>query len=122
MHRAKNQAGLTLIGLLIILSPFVLLGYVALLAAPTYIEAYSVGDVLNSLKKEYDLKEKPREEIYNIIRKRLEVNDIKSVQKEDIKIQKTANDVSVSVEYEARVPLFANVALALSFHKRAVIR
>ncbi|MGE3538931.1 MAG: DUF4845 domain-containing protein [Candidatus Tectimicrobiota bacterium] len=122
MHWAQHQRGVTLIGLLIILAPFVLLGYVLMCAAPAYIEAYSVGDALNSLKKEFDLKEKPTGEIYNLLRKRFEVNDIRSIQKEDVKIHKTPNDVSVSVDYETKVPLFGNVALALSFSKKAVIR
>ena len=122
MHRVKNQAGLTAIGLILILILVGLAVYIILRVAPTYIEALSVGDVVNSLKKELDLKEKPRDEIYNIIKKRLDVNDIKSVEKDDIKIQKTVNDVTVTIDYEARVPLFWNVALAFSFHKSAVMR
>jgi len=122
MHRAKNQAGLTAVGLILILIPVGLAVYIILKAAPAYIEAFSVGDVVNSLKKELDLKEKSREEIYTMIKKRLDVNNISSVDKDDIKIQKTVNDVTVTIDYEARVPLFWNVALALSFHKRAVMR
>ena len=122
MHKVKNQAGLTAIGLILILILVGLGVYIILRVAPVYIEALSVGDVVNSLKKELDLKEKPREEIYNMIKKRLDVNDIKSVEKDDITIQKTVNDVTVTIDYEARVPLFWNVALAFSFHKSAVMR
>ena len=122
MHRAKHQAGLTAVGIILTLIPVGLVVYIVMRAAPAYIEAFSVGDVVNSLKKELDLREKSREEIYSMIRKRFEVNNISSVDKDDVKIQKTANDVTVSVDYEARVPLFWNVALALSFHKRAVVR
>ena len=122
MHRAKNQAGLTAIGLILILIPVGLAVYIILKAAPAYIEAFSVGDVVNSLKKELDLKEKSREEIYTTIKKRLDVNNISSVDKDDIKIQKTVNDVTVTIDYETRVPLFWNVALAFSFNKRAVMR
>ena len=122
MHKVKNQAGLTAIGLILILILVGLGVYIILRVAPTYIEALSVGDVVNSLKKELDLKEKPRDEIYNMIKKRLDVNDIKSVEKDNIKIQKTVNDVTVTIDYEARVPLFWNVALAFSFHKSAVMR
>lgn len=122
MHRAKNQAGLTAIGLILILIPVGLAVYIIMRAAPAYIEALSVGDVVNSLKKEMDLKEKSRDEIYTMIKKRLDVNTISSVDKDDIKIQKTVNDVTVTIDYEARVPLFWNVALALSFHKRAIMR
>jgi hypothetical protein len=122
MHRVKNQAGVTAIGLILSLIPVGFAVYIILRVAPAYIEALSVGDVVNSLKKELDLKEKPREEIYNMIKKRLDVNDIKSVEKDDIKIQKTVNDVTVTIDYEARVPLFWNVALAFSFYKSAVMR
>jgi uncharacterized protein DUF4845 len=122
MHRAKHQAGLTAIGLILMLIPVGLAVYIVLKVAPVYIEAFSVGDVVNSLKKEFDLKEKSREEIYTMIKKRLDVNNISSVDKDDIKIQKTVNDVKVAIDYETRVPLFGNVALALSFHKSAVMR
>jgi hypothetical protein len=122
MHRAKHQAGLTAIGFILILIPVGLAVFIVMKVAPVYIEAWSVGDVVNSLKKELDLKEKSREEIYTMIKKRLDVNNISSVDKDDIKIQKTVNDVKVAIDYEANVPLFGNVALALSFHKSAVMR
>jgi hypothetical protein len=123
MHRVKNQTGLTAIGLILTLIPVGLAVYIILRVAPVYIEALSVGDVVNSLKKELDLKEKSREEISKMIQKRLyEINNVSRVDRDDIKIQKTVNDVTVTIDYEARVPLFGNVALALDFHKRAVIR
>jgi len=122
MYSAKNQAGLTFIGIVLILIPIGLLAYMIMKAIPAYIESYSVGDVVNSLKKEIDLRDKSKEEIYKMIQKRFEVNDIHSVGKDDIKIQKTPTEVSVTIDYEARVPLFSNAALALSFHKSAVVR
>ena len=122
MPRVKNQAGITAIGLILILIPIGLAVYIVLKVAPAYIEALSVGDVVNSLKKELDLKEKSREEIYTMIKKRLDVNNISSIDKDDIKIQKTVKDVTVTIDYEARVPLFWNAALAFSFHKSAVMR
>jgi len=122
MDRVKNQAGLTAIVLILILIPVGFGVYIILKVAPVYIEVLSVGDVVNSLKKELDLKEKSREEIYTIIKKRLDVKNISSVDKDDIKIQKTVNDVTVTIDYEARAPLFGNVALAFSFHKSAVMR
>ena len=122
MHSVKTQAGLTFFSSLLI---FILVGFILYLfmkTVPAYIEAYSVGDVVNSLKKEIDLKDKSKEDIYKMIQKRFEANDIHSVGKDDIKIQKTPSEVSVTVDYEARVPLFSNIELALSFHKSAVVR
>jgi hypothetical protein len=122
MHRTKNQAGLTAIGLILLLIPLGLAVYIVLKAVPAYIEAFSVGDVVNSLKREADLPSKSREEIYTMIKKRLDVNDVHSVEKGDIDIQKTVNNVTVKIDYEVKVPLFLNIALAFSFHKSAVVR
>ena len=122
MHRAKNQAGLTTISLILLLIPVVLIVYIVIKAVPVYIESFSIGDAINSLKKEPDLKEKSEDEIYTMIKKRLDVNNIQSVDKGDVKIKKTVNDVKVNIDYEVKVPLFGNVALALSFQKSAVVR
>jgi hypothetical protein len=122
MRSAKQQAGVTFIGAILLLIPIAFVAYVAMKAVPAYIESYNVGDVLNSLKKEADLKEKSKDEIYRMIQKRFDINDIHSVGKEDIKIQKTSNEVTISIDYETKVPLFSNAALALSFHKSAVLR
>ena len=122
MHRAKNQTGLTTISLILLLIPVVLIVYIVIKAVPVYMEAFSVGDAINSLKKEADLKEKSQDEIYNMIKKRLDVNNIHSIDKKDVKIQKNVNDVTVNIDYEVKAPLFGNVALALSFQKSAVVR
>jgi hypothetical protein len=122
MRSAKQQVGVTFIGAILLLIPISFLAYVAMRAVPAYIESYSVGDVLNSLKKDTDLQEKSKDEIYRMIQKRFDINEVHSVGKEDVKIQKTSNEVTVSIDYEAKVPLFSNVALALSFRKSAVVR
>ena len=122
MYSARNQAGVTAIGIFLILIPNVFLAYAIVRVVPAYIEAYSVGNAVDSLKKEIDLHDKPKEEIYRMIQKRFEVNDIHSVKQDNIKIQKTPTAVSVTIDYEARVPLFGNIALALTFHKSAVLR
>jgi len=122
MYSTRNQAGFTFIGIILILIPIGFVAYIVMRAVPAYIEAYNVEDVVKSLKKEIDLKDKSKEDIYKMIQKRFDINDIHSVRKEDIKIQKTLNEVSVTVDYEARVPLFSNVALAFSFHKSTVLR
>jgi len=122
MYSARNQAGLTAIGITLILIPTVFLAYAIVMAVPAYIEAYSVGNVVDSFKKEIDLQDKSTEEIYRMIQKRFWISDIQRVTQDNIKIQKTPTAVSVTIDYEARVPLVGNIALALTFHKSAVLR
>ena len=122
MYRIRKQAGWTFIGIILIVIPLGLIGYVVMRAIPAYIESYSVGDAVYSLKKEIDLKDQSKEEIYRLLQKRFEINDIHSVAKDHIKIQKTPTETSVTIDYESRVPLFGNIALAFTFHKSAVLR
>lgn len=122
MYSTRNQAGLTFLGIILVLIPIGFVAYIIIRAVPAYIEAYSVGDVVSSLKKEVDLKEKPKEEIYKMIQKRLDINNVQSVTQENIKIQKTPTETSVTIDYETRIPLFGNAALALQFNKSAVLR
>lgn len=122
MYSARHQAGVTAIGIFLMLIPNVLLGYMIVRGVPAYIEAYTIGDALNSLKKEIDLKDKSKEDIYKMIQKRFEVNNIQSVKRDDVKIEKKPAEVSVETAYEAKVPVFGNISLAFSFHKRVVVR
>ena len=122
MHSVTKQAGLTSISIFLVLILVGFAVYIFMKTVPAYIEAYNVGDVVNSLKKEVDLRDKSKEDIYKMIQKRFDMNDIRSVEKDDIKIQKTLTEVSVTIDYEAKIPLFSNIALALSFHKSAVVR
>ena len=122
MYSVRNQAGVTLIGIIFTLIPLAVLAYIIMKGVPAYVESYNVGRAVDSLKKEVDLKDKPQEEIYRLLQKRFAVYDVHSVIKDDIKIDKTFTDVTVTIDYESRVPLFSNIALAFTFQKSAVLR
>ena len=122
MYRIRKQAGWTFIGVIFSVIPLAILGYIIMKAVPPYLESFSVGSAVNSLKKDIDLKDKPKEEIYKLLQKRFEINDVHSVEKDHIKIQKTPTETSVTIDYESRVPLFSNIALAFTFHKSVVLR
>src|SRR5262249_18261304 len=102
MRSTQQQAGVTFIGIILLLIPISCVAYVPMRSLPAYIESYNVGDVLNSLKKEVDLKDKSKDEIYRMLQKRFEINDIHSVGREDIKIQKAQNEITVAIDYETK--------------------
>lgn len=115
MSSFEPQRGLTAISIACLIA---LLGFGIFLIfklAPPYIEAYNVSDALNSLKKDLEIREKSKEEIYTILKKRFDVNDIKSVKKENITIKKSGALIHIQVNYETRVPLFGNIDLAMTF-------
>lgn len=116
MTSYEAQKGLTAISIALLLA---LAGFAVFLVfklAPPYIEAYGVQDSVNSLTKELEIRDKSKEDVYKLLQKRLEVNDVKSVKKEDVTIQKAGKILKVQVDYEVRIPLVGNIDLALTFH------
>ena len=122
MYKIRKQAGWTFIGIIFSIIPLAVLGYVVMKSVPPYLESFNVASAVNSLKKEVDLKDKPKEEIYRLLQKRFEINDVHSVEKDHVNIQKAPTETSVTIDYESRVPLFSNIALVFTFHKSAVLR
>ena len=122
MYKIRKQAGWTFIGVIFSIIPLAVLGYIVMKSVPPYLESFNVASAVNSLKKETDLKDKPKEEIYRLLQKRFEINDVHSVEKDHVKIQKAPTETSITIDYESRVPLFSNIALVFTFHKSAVLR
>jgi hypothetical protein len=115
MPSLEQQKGLTAISIAMILAVVGFAIFLIFKLAPPYIEAYSVQDSLNSLKKDLEIREKSKEEIYTLLRKRFEINDITSVKKENITIKKSGQILHIQVDYEVRVPIVGNIDLALTF-------
>lgn len=118
----KNQKGMTVVGWLLTLALIGLAGLVGVRLVPVYIEAYSVGSVLNSMESEGRLGGSTRSEIREIFKKRLQINDFKHVRSGDLTFTEVAGGMQMVVDYEARVPLLGNLDAVARFRKEAVIR
>ena len=117
MQLKNKQKGLTGISIMAILIVIAFGAVVFLKIMPIYFDAFKVGDVVSSLKEERGLGDKGNREITTMILKRLDVNMVTDVTKEDIIIEKTKNDVYIDVEYEVRKPMFGNLDVVVSFKK-----
>ena len=117
MQLKNKQKGLTGISIMAILIVIAFGAVIFLKIMPIYFDAFKVGDVVSSLKEERGLGDKGNREITTMILKRLDVNMVTDVTKEDIIIEKTKNDVYIDVEYEVRKPMFGNLDVVVSFKK-----
>ncbi|MDH5189825.1 MAG: DUF4845 domain-containing protein [Gammaproteobacteria bacterium] len=114
MKNINKQQGITGIGWLFIL---VIIGFSALVVlkmTPMYSEYFSVKTSMDSLAKE-SLGGKSKAQIYDMLSKRLDINDVKRVTREDVEITIRSGNVTVSVDYEARENLIGNVSLVAEF-------
>ncbi|MDH5395728.1 MAG: DUF4845 domain-containing protein [Gammaproteobacteria bacterium] len=113
-NKQKGLTGVSIMFLLIIIA-FVALTFLKIM--PVYFDSFKVGDVVKSLKDERGLGEKPNSEITNMILKRLDVNMVSDVSKDNVFIEKVKGSVLIDVEYEVRKPMFGNLDVIISFKK-----
>ncbi len=109
----KRQRGLSLIGLIVGGGILVFVAIVGMKCVPAYIEYFTVQKHIRELARSPD--SASVKEIQNNFDKRAGVDDVTSVQGKDLDITKTGNTVTISVSYERKVPLFANVSALFEF-------
>ena len=117
MQSKNKQKGLTGISIMMILIAIAFSALIFLKIMPIYFDAFKVGDVVSAIKEERGLAEKSNNEIATMILKRLDVNMVSDVTKEDIIIERAKGTVFIDVEYEVRKPMFGNLDVIVSFKK-----
>ncbi|MCK5722623.1 MAG: DUF4845 domain-containing protein [Gammaproteobacteria bacterium] len=117
MQSKNKQKGLTGVSIMVLLVFFAFFAVTLLKIMPVYFDSFKVGDVVSALKDERGLGERPNSQIVKMILKRLDVNMVSDVTKEDILIEKVKSEIFVDVEYEVRKPMFGNLDVIISIKK-----
>jgi hypothetical protein len=114
IHR---QRGVTAIGWLIILGLIAFFSLIAIKLLPIYSEYFSVSTSLESVGSLGNLSEKQGHEIRELVFNRFYINGVTSIGRKDIIVQKRSRNVEISVDYEVRKNLFANIDIVVHFKK-----
>jgi len=117
MQIKNKQKGLTAISLLFIIVVFAFVVVSLLKIIPIYFDSFKVNDVVTSMKDERGLGDKSNKEIAATIIKRLQLNQVSGISKDDIFIEKAKNSVFIDIEYEVRKEMFGNLDVIVSFKK-----
>lgn len=117
MQLTNKQKGLTGISIMALLVLIAFVAIIFLKIAPVYFDSFKVGDVVSGMKEERGLGDKSNSEISKMILRRLDVNMVTDVTKDDIIIEKSKNDVLIDVEYEVRKNMFGNLDVVITFKK-----
>ncbi len=115
MHFIKRQQGLTLISWLVILIVAGFLVMVGIKVAPVYIENYAVKSILESLKTEPFAARKSVRELKNTILNRLDINNIRTLNGDNITIKRDKSKTTIQIAYEERRHIIYNAAIVMTF-------
>lgn len=117
----RRQRGMTLISFLLLLA---LLGFCAVVVvrvAPIYIDHYMVKSTLQSLESDRDLRDKSREEIFDLLQRRWEINDIDEVTTGNLKLERDEGTLRLKLRYDVIRHVLGNLDVVVRFDDVVVI-
>ncbi len=117
MIARQKQAGMTAIGWIGVIALILMFVLMVLKLLPIYMDGYKVGSVLSDLKDEPGVANMTPVMISNMIMKRLDINMVDNVTREDIYIDKLKNSMNVEIDYEVREGLLGNIDVVVHFQK-----
>ena len=117
-----KQSGMTLIGFIIVLAVAGLFVYVGMKLIPMYSEFYSVKKALASMETEPGLASKGPPEIEKLFFRRLYMSYASTVKPEHFKIERFETGYKMTVDYENRREMIANLDVVGKFHAEKVIQ
>jgi len=121
MIMKRKQAGMTAIGWMGVIALIMMLVLMLLKLLPIYMDGYKVGSVLSDLEDDPGVASMTPVMISKTIMKRLDINMVDNVSKEDIYIDKLKNSMHVEIDYEVRENLIGNVDVVVHFQKAITI-
>lgn len=116
---AHRQHGMTMMSWLIVLGILVFFILIGIKMVPTYLENYSIRQVLKNMENDREVRKMTPPELKKSFIKRLKINSVYDFDRDAIKIKKEKEGTSFTVTYEVRKPVAGNVAIVMSFSESA---
>ena len=121
MNTRHHQKGMTAIGWLLVLALIAFFTLITLRLVPLYLEYGKVASVMESLQNEPGVTNMSRTEIVTLVTRRFDVNDVRNVNPKIIKVSKDKGILTVSIDYERREHLAANIDVVATFDKKVEV-
>jgi hypothetical protein len=113
---------MTMMSWLIVLGILVFFMLIGIKMVPTYLENYSIKQVLENMENDHKVRSMTPGEMKKSFLKRLKINSVYEFDRDSIKIKKEKFGTKFSVDYEIRKPVAGNVSIVMVFSESALIR
>lgn len=118
---ANRQKGMTMLSWLVVLGILVFFVVIGIKMVPTYLENYSIKQVLANMENDRKVRTMSAGEMKKAFMKRLKINSVYEFDRNSIKIKKEKFGTKFSVDYEIRKPVAGNVSIVMEFSESAMI-
>ena len=117
----QRQNGMSGVGWIIVAGIFGLLLISFFKVFPIYYDNFKLKTVLESLQHDTTVDSKSKRAIWESLRKRLYINEVRSIKREDIAMERKNGKTTVTVSYEQREKYLGNLFIGGQFVETVVI-
>lgn len=118
MQNFKSQAGWTIWSLIFTLGTIGFFAYVGMKLVPVYSENQNIVNAMQRSIENQDLRRVTRGKIIQAMEKQLYLDGADELidYKEALKVTRNRTELNIVLDYERKIPLFANISLVASFN------
>jgi len=116
-----RQKGLSAVGWLVVATIFGLLAITFFKIFPMYYDNFKVKTALESLAADTEIDPKSKRAIWESLSKRLYINEVRSITRENVKMERKDGRTTVTVTYEAQDDYIGNLYIGGRFSESIVI-
>ena len=111
----KSQQGLTTIGWLLVIGIFGMVTVTGFKILPMYLDFLSVKNVMETVSTDPEIDPKSKRDLWGAISKRLQINSIRNMTKEDFSFTRKDGKTTITADYEVRKPYVAQLFIGAHF-------
>lgn len=117
----QRERGVTFLGWVVLLIPVGLMLYAGIRLTPVFLEYMKIASTLEQVSEEFKGDPTDARAIRVAIERRFDIEDVRVIDRNDIKIRKEGSGYVLQANYLDTVPFIANIALTVEFDKTVQI-
>jgi hypothetical protein len=118
----KRQAGMTTLGLIILVAFVGMFAFAGIRLTPVYLNYMKIVGIVDGVREEFDGTGASRSMITQSLRRRFDIESVAEITARDLKVTQVDGGFEVAATYSHKAPFIANVSFVVDFDKRALIR
>jgi hypothetical protein len=112
----RTQRGVTMIGWIVLLIPFAIVGYAAIRLIPIYLNYTKISRTMSQLAQESRASD-GQQTLFFALDKRLDIEQVEFPTVKDFVIRRDGQTWLIEIAYEDGAPLLSNLSITAKFNK-----
>jgi hypothetical protein len=119
---ARHQAGMTMLGLIILIAFVGIFAFAGLRLTPVYLNYMKVIGVVDGVVDEFEGQDANGAALRRSISRRFDVESVSEITYRDVKVTPVDGGLQVSAVYDHTTPFISNISFTVHFDKTEIVR